>query len=97
MFWLVETEEQFERFCKKSFKEAFIEIIPYNPFIHPIQNSICAIYVRPINDTKGYLIPIYHSESGKLYEDKIMSKNLICIIAVKTILRYVRCRKKKYI
>jgi hypothetical protein len=73
MFWLVETEEQFERFCKKSFKEAFIEIIPYNPFIHPIQNSICAIYVRPINDTKGYLIPIYHSESGKLYEDKIFT------------------------
>lgn len=73
MFWLVETEEQFDRFCKKGFEEAFIEIIPYNPFIHPAQNSICAIYVRPINDTKGYLLPIYHSESGKLYEDKVFS------------------------
>jgi hypothetical protein len=71
MFWLVESQEQFKEFKKNLGKEAFIEIIPYNPFIHPAQNSICALYIRPLNDYKGYLLPIYHTESNVLFEDDV--------------------------
>ncbi len=52
MFWLIENKSQLDEFCYKGFKEAFVEIIPYSPFIHPSQNSICAIYVRPVRDVK---------------------------------------------
>jgi hypothetical protein len=71
MFWLVENSEQFREFCSKGFREAFVEIIPNNPFQHPIENSICAFYVRPIGDTKGYILPFTHSECGSLFEDEV--------------------------
>jgi len=71
MFWLVESQEQFGQFKRNLNKEVFLEIIPYNPFIHPTQNSICALYIRPLNDHKGYLLPIYHTESSVLFEDDV--------------------------
>ncbi len=64
MFWLVENNTQletFERYCKG---DAFIEVIPYNNEEHPTQNEICAVYIRPLNSTKGYMIPISHSETS---------------------------------
>ena len=71
MFWLIENKEQFREFCSKGFREAFVEIIPNNPFQHPIENSICAFYVRPIGDRKGYILPFTHSECGSLFEDEV--------------------------
>jgi len=63
MFWLIESEDQFNRFCSASYKEAFVEVIPYNNWTHPTQNSICAIYIRPLLSTKGFIIPTAHSET----------------------------------
>ena len=72
MFWLIENKSQLDEFCYKGFKEAFVEIVPYSPFIHPSQNSICAIYIRPLNESKGYLLPIFHTEvEQNLYEDQV--------------------------
>ena len=45
------------------YKEAFIEVIPYNDTIHPIQNSISLVYIRPINASKGFMICVSHSEA----------------------------------
>ena len=88
MFWLIENKGQFEQFQKRNIKEAFVEIIPYSPFIHPTENSICCIYIRPIQDYKGYIFPIYHTEvEEKLFEDKVflLIKNL----------EKIYCRDKK--
>lgn len=71
MFWLVETEDQLDRLHGSSFKEAFIEIIPYDYREHPSQNQICAIYIRPLSSTKGFLIPITHSETFKVDKNKV--------------------------
>jgi hypothetical protein len=72
VFWLVENKSQLDEFCYKGFKEAFVEIIPYSPFYHPTQTPICAIYVRPVQDVKGYILPIFHTEvQENLYEDQI--------------------------
>jgi hypothetical protein len=79
MFWLVENKAQFEEFKNRNVKEAFVEIIPYSPFVHPAENSICCIYIRPLQDYKGYVFPIYHTEvEEKLFEDKVflLIKNL---------------------
>jgi hypothetical protein len=74
MFWLVESQEQFNEFKRCLGKEVFIEIIPYNPYIHPTQNSICAIYFRPLKDHKGYILPIFHTEvQENLFEDQVYS------------------------
>ena len=63
MFWLVEDNKQLEIFKNYCKEDAFIEIIPYNSNNHPTQNNICAIYIRPLDSTKGYVIPISHSET----------------------------------
>jgi hypothetical protein len=88
VFWLIENKGQFETFKNRNVKEAFVEIIPYSPFIHPVENSICCIYIRPLQDYKGYLFPIYHTEvEEKLFEDKVflLIKNL----------EKIYCRDKK--
>ena len=71
MYWLVEDKEQFERLLNSGYREVFVEIIPNNPFQHPIQNSIAAFYIRPIKGDKGYMLPVTHPECLNLYEDEV--------------------------
>ena len=66
MFYIVETQEQLNRFCYQGYKEAFVEIIPFNDNTHPALNHISLIYIRPLNDTKGYMLCIDHNESLSL-------------------------------
>ncbi len=48
-----------------------MDIIPLNHWQHPVENSICAFYIRPIRETKGYILPINHSECLNLFEDEV--------------------------
>lgn len=63
MYWLIENQSKIDHLCKIKYKEAYVEIIPTSHCLHPIENNICAIYIRPLIDTKGYIIPINHSET----------------------------------
>ena len=63
MFWLVESKVQFEQFSNANWKEVFIEVIPNSYLIHPTQNSICALYIKPLVSTKGFIVPLSHSET----------------------------------
>jgi hypothetical protein len=63
MFWLVESKIQFEQFSNANWGEVFIELIPNSYLIHPAQNNICALYIRPLVSTKGFIVPLSHSET----------------------------------
>ena len=63
MYWLIEDEEQLSVLINSGFKEAFIEVIPYNDTIHPAQNHASLVYIRPINASKGFMVCITHSEA----------------------------------
>ncbi|MDA9309710.1 hypothetical protein N9Q43_00630 [bacterium] len=63
MYWLVEDEEQLNVLINSGYKEAFIEVIPYNDTIHPAQNNTSLVYVRPTNASKGFMVCITHSEA----------------------------------
>ena len=63
MFWLVESKVQFEQFTNANWEEVFIEVIPNSYLIHPAQNNICALYIRPLVSTKGFIVPLSHSET----------------------------------
>jgi hypothetical protein len=71
MYWLVETQQQLKELFDSNFEDAFVEIIPYSNSIHPIENSISAFYIRPLNSTKGYFISIDHSEALSLDIDDV--------------------------
>jgi len=63
MYWLVEDEKQIEVLINSGYREAFIEIIPYNYNIHPVLNGVSLIYIRPIYALKGYIVCVTHSEA----------------------------------
>ena len=63
MYWLIEDLEQLKVFYNSGYKEAFIEVIPFNNFDHPTQNNVSAVYVRPIEASKGFMICSKHSET----------------------------------
>ena len=62
MYWLVEDEEQLNVLINSGYKKAFIEVIPYNDTIHPVQNHVSLVYIRPIEASKGFMVCITHSE-----------------------------------
>jgi len=66
MFWLIETEKDLEYLQAKVIQEAFVEIIPYHDNIHPAINGLSLVYIRPFNDTKGYMLCVDHSETFSL-------------------------------
>ena len=63
MYWLVEEERQIRVLINSSYKEAFIEVIPYNYNTHPVLNGVSLIYIRPISAPKGYIVCVTHSEA----------------------------------
>ena len=63
MYWLIEDLEQLKVFYNSGFKEAFIEVIPFNDTIHPTQNSVSLVYIRPILASKGFMLCVDHSET----------------------------------
>ena len=88
MFWLIEDLEKVDQFCKINHKEVYVEVIPTSPTLHPIQNRICALYLRPLEDTKGYIIPIKHSETIN-FPNNILQKVISSIGKI-----YVRDKKE---
>lgn len=62
MFWIVETEEQFKRLLGKDLSECFLEIITGNDYFYSGISDIIALYLRPLSENRGYIIPINHSE-----------------------------------
>jgi len=71
MFWLVEDDKQLELFKNYVRKEAFVEIIPQNNSEHPTKSGICAVYIRPLYATKGFMLTNDHSEALNVGIDAI--------------------------
>ena len=77
MYWLVEDTEQLKMFYNSGFKNAYVEIIANNDRIHPAINDLCAVYIRPLDTTKGFMLCISHSEAINVEKDwvyKILQK-----------------------
>jgi hypothetical protein len=71
MFWLVEDDKQLKLFKNFAKGEAFVEIIPNNHFEHPVNNGVCAVYIRPLNAKKGFILTNDHSETLNVGIDAI--------------------------
>ena len=63
MYWLIEDIEHIETICRIKHDSAYVDVIPCSHNLHPVENSVCALYFRFERDDKGYIIPINHSET----------------------------------
>ena len=87
MYWLIEDIEHIETLCRIKHQVAYVDIIPCSHTLHPVENEVCAIYIRPKDDSKGYIIAINHSETIN-FELEVVERVLNCIENI-----YVRDRK----
>jgi len=88
MYWLIEDPKHIDILTRTRHDVAYIEIIPTSHNLHPVKNEICALYIRPRDDLKGYIIPINHSETiNSTIDDCLKVLNSIKYI-------YVRDRKE---
>ena len=88
MYWLIEDIEHIETLYRIKHEVAYVDIIPCSHNLHPVENEVCAIYIRPRDDSKGYIIPINHSETIN-FDFEIAEKVLNSIQNI-----YVRDRKE---
>ncbi len=97
MFWIIENKEQLETFYLNEYKEVFVEIIPFHNNIHPILNNVSLIYIRPLTDTKGYIICVDHSETlsvGETYIKRLFQQlETIYVRDKKSFLYYFQLNK----
>jgi hypothetical protein len=65
MFYILEKSSQLPH----SFEDCFVRFIPTNDNFHPALTDLSLIYIRPLNDKKGYIMCLNHNESLSI--DKI--------------------------
>ena len=71
MFYIVETNNQLEELFNKNYSEVFIEPIYYNDNVHPTLNNLSLLYLKPLNNDKGYLICLNHSETFSVGKNRL--------------------------
>jgi len=71
MFYIVETDTQLNELFNKGYKQIFIEPILYNDYIHPSLNRLSLLYLKPLNNDKGYIICLNHTEALQLQKTHI--------------------------
>ena len=59
MFYIIERSSQLPH----SFEDCFVRFIPFNDNFHPTLTNLSLIYIRPLNDKKGYILCLNHNES----------------------------------
>lgn len=75
MFYIVENEQQLDRLQSYTDTDAYVDVISSNDNFHPKLTTVVAVYIRPLDDSGGYIIPINHDEG--LNVDKTIVLNLL--------------------
>ena len=96
MFWLIDNKKSIDEFCSKNYKNVYVEIIPTSPTLHPTQNSICALFLHPQNGSKGYILPLNHTETlnVELEDVKNILKSIekVYVRDVKSFIHYIKIK-----
>lgn len=69
MFYIIEKKDQLEKLGP--FKDCFIDFIQQNSNFHPKLNPLSLVYIRPLDDHKGYILCLNHSESFSLNQEEV--------------------------
>jgi hypothetical protein len=70
MFYIIERSSQLPT---TNFEDCFVRFIPKNNNFHPALTELSLIYVRPINDKKGYIICLDHNESFSIDKTEVIN------------------------
>lgn len=92
MYWLIEDKEKIGILTRMRLREVYLEIIPTSHTLHPVENNISCVYLKPLDGSKGYMVSVKHSESFhvdlELVYELINSIEKIYVIDKKEFLHY---------
>ncbi len=92
MYWLIEDKEKIDILSTIKIKEAYVEVIPFSPTIHPTENSVSTVYIKPVDGSKGHMVTVHHSETFRvdfnLVQELLYSIEKIYVIDKKEFLHY---------
>ncbi len=71
MFYIVESQEQFNYLQVLGRQGGYVEIVSGNDYYHPILNTTVCVYVRPNQHDSGYIIPVNHSEGLNVPKERV--------------------------
>ena len=78
MFYIVEQDSKLESLEKLMKLGCYVDVISSNDLYHPKLSSTVAVYVRLLNSTHGYIIPIDHEEGICVDKKRIYDMLLKC-------------------
>ena len=78
MFYIVEQESKLDSLEKLMKLGCYVDVISSNDLYHPKLTSTVAVYVRLLNSTHGYIIPIDHEEGICVDKKRIYDMLLKC-------------------
>lgn len=78
MFYIVEQESKLESLEKLMKLGCYVDVVSSNDLYHPKLSSTVAVYVRLLNSTHGYIIPIDHEEGICVDKKRIYDMLLKC-------------------
>jgi len=92
MYWLIEDKEKTHTLSTIKLKEAYVEVIPFSNNIHPCENSVSSVYIKPVDKSKGYMVTIFHSEAFRVdfeqVQELLLTIEKIHVIDKKEFLHY---------
>ena len=71
MFYIVEQESKLESLEKLSKLGMYVDVISSNDNYHPKLTSTVAVYIRLLDSTHGYIIPINHDEGLNVSKERV--------------------------
>lgn len=73
MFYILESKEQIQLLRNLKNESVYLEVISSNDNYHPILTETVAIYIHPLSQENGYIVPISHPDGLNVDKDEIHS------------------------
>lgn len=71
MYYIIETEEQLQKFSTYDFTNCFVDVIPSNDNCHPKLADISLIYIKPFRSRMGFMLSLDHTEAFSLPREAV--------------------------
>jgi hypothetical protein len=71
VYYIIETEEQLQKFSTYDFTNCIVDVVPSNDNCHPKLADISLIYIKPFRSRMGFMLCLDHTEAFSLPKEAV--------------------------
>jgi hypothetical protein len=71
VFYIIESQDQLQWIENLMDSPVFIDVVGTNDYFHPRLNTTVGVYIRPLQDSQGYFIPISHDDGLNVEKQRV--------------------------